>query len=115
MVYVFLICWIYIFDLQQHSYGETHALGGYLDLVIDERGTHSLIENIAVDETFEPSDHFPIVFELSCKIDEPSSGKKKVKTRNLQNLDINKFHENLLSIDICKPENFNNLDADSSV
>ena len=100
-------------NLRQHVKGRTHNKGGTLDLILTEEMCE-IIDNVVVDELFEPSDHFPVNFSVLCSIENESSS-KRVMVRNVKNININKFSEDLKKSSLCDPSQYCNLPLNSTV
>ena len=100
-------------NLSQHVKGKTQKSGGTLDLALTE-GLCKLIDNVVVDEDFEPSDHFPVNFSILCSLENESLS-KRVSVRDIRNLDMDKFREDLGNSDLCNPSKYCNLPLNSVV
>ena len=100
-------------NLKQHVVGKTHKLGGTLDLMLTE-DLPNFVHDVVVDEDFEPSDHFPINFSALCSI-ENESFSKTVIVRNVRNLDLDKFREDLQNSSLCDPSQYCNTSLNYTV
>ena len=104
-----------MYNLQQHVDARTHKKNGTLDLVIDENQAVSSIQDVFVDEVFDLSDHFPVCFTVPCHVEPPSNKSVTVSTRNVHNLNLDDFRNDLRDSDVCCPAKYSHLTSDASV
>ena len=79
------------FSLVQSVHEPTHVLGNTLDLIVHDPTLLS-ISDILIEKP-DRSDHFLVFFQISCQLD--CSSKKQISFRNLKNVDLNVFRNDI--------------------
>ena len=103
----FITC-LETFGLKQHVKDPTHVAGHTLDVIIT-RDTDNIVSNIEVkDPALSDSngkilrDHYAVIFDT--KFEKPKPIQKTVSFRKFKSINIEKFKEDLKSLDILNAE-----------
>ena len=88
------------YDLQQLVHHSTHEKGGTLDLVITPKNQD--LKEYTVEEDRLESDHNPVIFSIRCD-PEFKNEKITITTRDLKNLNLTDFKEDLQNSAIYTP------------
>ena len=103
-----------MYDLRQYVKNVTHKKGGLLDLIINESQNSCSVENVQVDQVFDHSDHYPILFSLPYQL-KVKDKKENILVRDMNNFKLEDFCYDLQHSELCKPQHFSSLSADSTV
>ena len=88
-------------DLTQHVSNPTHRAGHILDWVVSRSNIPAFVHYVSVEDLLL-SDHFLVRLKTNMK--RPVAGRKKIKTRNLKNIDMYSFRESLAKSDLVKSQ-----------
>ena len=79
----------------------THKNGHILDWVVSRSDIPAFVHSMSVEDLLL-SDHFLVRLKTNMK--RPVAGRKKIKTRNLKNIDMYSFRESLAKSDLVKTQ-----------
>ena len=103
---------IQVNNLQQLTDIPSHKRGGTLDLIINDINSIFPVEDLHVDESFDVSDHYPVMFEVPCELHK-TEAVTKTQVRELHNFDLDHFHSELESSGVCNPMIFSQMSFES--
>ena len=95
---------------KQHVTSPTHVHGGWLDIVLTPADLS--LENLKVlDETGTKSDHFMIIFNVECAVEQPNVSWVEKDYRNYDNIVHDDLKADILNSPLCDSSSFSDLNS----